>query len=77
MAAMARPDALKHKRQREVSASVSISCGMTWLFFGVATESNMVLRPTDVSSRCKLEKEELVVRDGWPLEANGQPRISA
>lgn len=67
MAAMTRPDALKHKRQMEVSASVSISCGMTWLFFGVAiesrkifTEPNMVLR-TDVSSRCKLEKEKLVV----------------
>jgi hypothetical protein len=57
---------------------------MTWLFFAVAveyqkifTESNMVLRPTDVSSRCKLEKGELIVRDGWPLKANGQLRISA
>jgi hypothetical protein len=60
MAAMARPDALKHKRQREVSASVqprlddiSISYGMTWLLFGVAiefhqkfSESNIVLRPS-------------------------------
>jgi len=57
---------------------------MTWLFLGVVveyqkifTESNMVLGPTDVSSRCKLEKGELIVRDGWLLKANGQPRISA